>query len=130
MIVANIIWFLHVCLIFFIILTPFLPNIPWTFLVLHFTTVITLLVHWLCNNDACFLTFVESSVRGIDRKESFMHSLVSPVYDIKDDQVRSLVKNITPLLGLASLLRIANNWDVIYNDIQFIRSNNGFIRKV
>jgi len=104
-------------LVLFIVIIPFIPNIPWTFLVLHVTTVFTLVVHWYMNNDACFLTLLETKLRGVDKVESFMHSIVSPVYKIEDNELKSLVSNITPLLGIVSLIRIYKNWDVISQDL-------------
>lgn len=108
---------LHVLLILFVIIVPFIPNVEWTFLVLHISTVMSLLVHWLMNNDSCFLTLVETKMRGVESSESFIHSIVSPVYKISDTDTKELVSNITPLLGLVSLMRLSKNWEVVKSDI-------------
>jgi hypothetical protein len=113
---------LHLCLVLFVIIVPFLPRVEWTILVLHVSTVMTLLVHWLLNNDGCFLTMVESRIRGINESESFMHSIVSPVYKISDVELRELVSNITPLLGLVSLTRLFRDMDLIKSDLRFVYS--------
>jgi len=117
-ILAGCISVLHVLLIIFIIVVPFYPRADWMLLVLHVSSVMTLVVHWMLNNDGCFLTLVESRLRGIDDTESFMHRIVSPVYKIDDLELKSLVSNITPLLGLVSLLRLIRSRDVIKSDLR------------
>jgi hypothetical protein len=61
-------------------------------------------------------------MRGISESESFIHSIVSPIYKISDADIRELVSNITPLLGLVSLARLFQNKELIKSDIKFIYS--------
>ena len=77
---ANIIWFLHVLIILFILIAPF-TNLT-ALLILHITFSISLLVHWVFNSDECSLTLLESQLRGIPRNESFSYKFISPVYNM------------------------------------------------
>ena len=77
---ANIIWFLHVLIILFILIAPF-TNLT-ALLILHITFSISLLVHWAFNSNECSLTLLESQLRGIPRNESFSYKFISPVYNI------------------------------------------------
>lgn len=61
LLLAFIIHVFHIIVITFIILTPFFINIP-SYLVLHVTSCISLLVHWWGNNDSCSLTLMESTL--------------------------------------------------------------------
>jgi hypothetical protein len=119
---ADVIRFIHILVIVFVIVTPFIPNLSWTILVLHLATVFTLLAHWFFDNDACFLTMVESKLRGIESHESFVHSIVSPIYKIDDALIKSLVWNITPILGIISATRLYNHWDIVEQDIGYLKT--------
>lgn len=93
---------LHVALIMFVILVPFVRNDrDWTLDALHVVVCLSLLVHWKMNNDACFLTLLESWILQTPLERSFMHQLVSPIYKIDDDELNNLVTYIT--MALASI---------------------------
>lgn len=105
---ANLVRVLHLILIAFIIIVPFYSFFGhfekmWPFYVLHLTLGLSLLVHWHYHNDACFLTLVECKLRGIEPNQSFVHSVVSPVYKIEDETI-SLVSHwgVPVLMGLAA----------------------------
>ena len=110
---TTLIRILHVLFILFMLITPFVPNISWFLVLLHATTALSLLIHWYFNNDTCFLTLVEQKIRGVANTESFMHSLVSPVYKISDECIRSIVWCITPILGYVSFSRLIDNKDLV-----------------
>lgn len=84
---GTVIWVLHMLLVCFVALAPFSGE-RWA-LVLHFLTVPFLWIHWLLNDDTCALTMLEKAVRGVDDSQSFFYSVVSPVYKVKDDTLRS-----------------------------------------
>ena len=84
---GTLIWVLHVLLVAFVAFAPFSSE-RWA-LVLHFVTVPFLWIHWLMNDDTCALTVLEKAVRGVDDSHSFFYNLVSPVYKVTDDTVRS-----------------------------------------
>lgn len=82
--VANLVWLIHMAFILWFVITPFTNNKP--MLVLHFFTAGFLWLHWLTNRDECSLTLLEMKLRGIeDCKESFMWSVVSPIYKPRTD---------------------------------------------
>lgn len=118
---ADIVRFLHICLILFIIVVPFWKGSSWALLCLHAMACMTLIAHWIMNEDTCFLTLVECFFRGVQPDKSFMHSLVSPVYKIEDEELKRWVMRITPLLAITSLSRIYWNWDDVRRDIQLVR---------
>jgi len=119
--IANNIWTLHILLLICSTFVPFLKFVKWPILVIHFTSVISLLIHWSLNNDACFLTIVECALRNLNEKEckldSFMHQLVSPIYKISNEQLKPLIFWVTFLVGMISLYRLYIQWDYIKYDI-------------
>jgi len=108
--VADIVRLTHFGLVLFMIVTPFIPNVHWTILSIHVTFAASLMFHWYLNEDACFLTLLECSLRGIPMRNSFMHSIVNPVYKIQDKELRTISHLVTPLLALISLYRIMLQW--------------------
>lgn len=113
-VLANVVRALHMLLITFVVIVPFLyftnaeliqgPLKLWPLLILHFTVCVSLLVHWKFNDDTCFLTVVESSLRGIPMKNSFMHSIVSPIYKIQNETMKQVSSYGVPvLMGLVGL---------------------------
>ena len=138
---ANIVWILHMLLILFILIVPFMPNVTWPILVLHVTSIFSLMVHWSFNDDSCFLTLVECSLRGVDTKESFMHSIVSPVYKISDESLQTIVYRLTPILAMISILRLFYSYDIIkrdlgifkrqlFNEINYGDNSDGFFYEI
>lgn len=90
---ANIIWLFHLCVILFMILAPFtkIPGI----LILHITFSICLLVHWAANSNVCSLTVMEAYCRGVPATDTFMHELISPMYDISETDLNDIVHIVT-----------------------------------
>lgn len=120
LLLANIVKIIHILFTLFVILTPFIKNIIWLILLLHVVVVISLIFHWITNQDVCFLTWLECYIKGIPSQDSFIHSLVSPVYKIENDQLKTLCYIITPLLGLISMSRLYTNLYIIKTDIENI----------
>ena len=86
-ILANIIAFLHLVLVIFIVSTPFL--IDNTFLLLFYSFIVfSIMFHWITNNDACVLTLIESKLRNKKSNQTFMGRLISPVYRISSTEIR------------------------------------------
>ena len=120
---ANVVWWLHVSLILFVTVIPFTRQ-NWPILTLHLATVTSLIAHWTAGQDACFLTLVESVMRGIHPDESFVHQIVSPVYKIKDEEMKTLVWWVTPLLGSITLQRLWHLLPFIKRDVRFVLRTN------
>lgn len=85
---ANVVWLLHMAFVAWMVITPFSNNEP--MLVLHLMVVPFLWMHWMLNDDTCALTLAERHLRGVSSNESFFHNLVSPVYKIRDEDMRSV----------------------------------------
>ena len=88
MVLSTIIRILHIMIIVFILIAPFANEAP--ILILHITGAWCLLVHWVANNDVCFLTLMEGKLRGIDYKKGFLHQFVAPVYNISSESLSKL----------------------------------------
>ena len=107
---ANCIRLVHILLVLFVIVVPFIKAAKWPLLLIHFMTILTLFAHWIFNEDTCFLTLVESTLRGVPLEYSFMYQIVSPIYKIQDESLKQCVMYITPLLGLVSFQRLVDAW--------------------
>ena len=97
---ANIIWLIHLIIVLFMLLAPF-SKIP-ALLILHITASGSLLMHWYFNSDICSLSLLESNLRGLHYKETFMNSIIGPVYTIP-------YYEMTIFLMLVSLLNLLND---------------------
>jgi len=94
----------HLTLILFIVLTPFVGGLH--ALIIHIASTISILFHWSVNNDVCCLTLLENRLRGTDSGESFMHSIVSPVYKFAEDDVSKMSYIVLVLLGVISIYNL------------------------
>lgn len=104
---ANFIYVLHILLILFVIFAPF-SNIP-SILIIHIAFSFSLLVHWIANNNACSLTYMESQLRGIDVKESFTYQFISPVYDISKTDWSRICYSATIILLMISMYKLSTS---------------------
>ena len=102
--VADFIFLLHLSVIAFTALAPF-SKIPLMWL-LHINLVLCMMVHWYFNSNACSLTIVESALRGVEHTNTFMHQLVSPVYNISEYSMSKLIWVITTILLFISIYKV------------------------
>lgn len=98
---ANIIWLFHCLVILFVFFAPF-TKIP-AILILHITFSICLLVHWGANDNTCSLTVMESYFRGLPSTDTFMHQLISPMYDISSTDLNTIVHIVTYITMFLSI---------------------------
>lgn len=100
---------LHLALIGYVAALPFLP-VPIEHRVVYLWVVGSILVHWLTSNTTCALTLLENRLRGKTEDESFIYSVVGPVYDLKksvsDAAVRQVVRFATIALWCWNLSRL------------------------
>lgn len=101
---ANVIYVFHVCIILFMLIVPFTNIIA--FLVLHVTFGICLLIHWKFNSNVCALSIMESHFRGIDRVDTLTHKLISPVYEIPEGFWCHICTILTIILIYVSFTKI------------------------
>jgi hypothetical protein len=96
---ANSVRVFHIILILFVLFAPFL-NSP-ALWVLHITFSISLLVHWVSNNNTCSLSIFEAKLRGLEYTDSFSHQFIAPIYDISKTQWSRTCYIVT--IGLMSI---------------------------
>ena len=95
---------LHTLLVLFIVLIPFIGKNYLLFL--HIITGITILIHWIANNNICSLTIIEYKLREIitkkpvNRQDCFMARLIDPIYDFKKNNHNRRIFLYTVLIGL------------------------------
>ena len=119
--VADAIFLGHMCFVAFIVVVPFLKISSWLLLTLHFVAVLNLVVHWYLNSDVCALTVLESSVRGIPMDQSFMHRIVSPIYDFDGAGLDGFVWFATIALGVVSGLRLYSERRTVMRELPMIK---------
>ena len=88
-IIANIIKVLHIILIVLMLFIPFSSNKQLLSLYVFFS--LFLILHWILNEDTCALTAIETYMRGVNKKQSFVGNLVGPVFKLNDDTVNHYV---------------------------------------
>lgn len=104
---ANIIWLFHLLVILFMCFAPF-TKIP-SILILHITFSICLLIHWYFNSNICSLTVMEAYCRGLQPSDTFMHQLISPMYDISSTNLNEIVHIVTYVTMFISIYYLYNS---------------------
>jgi hypothetical protein len=99
--------FINILHTFFVLFVLFgiLSNDP-MFLLLYLFTLISLLLHWLMNNDICCLTLTERMLTGRTNDESFIHQIVSPIYKIPNQHLAYLSKIVVYILIGLTLIKL------------------------
>lgn len=104
-IAAFIVRCVHVALIIWMIWAPFSNHTE--SLIMHAIFSPFLMIHWVTSNDTCALTVLEKHLRGLDNDgQSFIHSIVAPIYVIPDRSLRTCVFSSTIVLWLVTLHRL------------------------
>lgn len=113
MFLAGLIYIVHVIVILFVVIAPFL-NIP-GLLTLHIVYTICLMTHWYFNNNICCLTVAEGYLRGIKPSETFIHEFIKPMYDINENVLNKYIWIITIIMFLISSYKLYNYINSIDN---------------
>jgi hypothetical protein len=100
---ANIIKILHIMLVLFILLGPFVNDVH--VILLYMMIVPFIQLHWVTNNDTCALTIAECKLRNIKPENSFFHGLVSPVYKFNEKYESIMIWILTFVLWLIAVYR-------------------------
>ncbi len=101
---ALVVSVLHAAFLMFMVWAPFSGNK--LALVVHALVTAFLWVHWLLNDDTCALTLLEKKLRGCADGASFMYNLVSPLYKVRDADVRAWSWAASVLLWLTSISHV------------------------
>jgi hypothetical protein len=104
---AGIVQTFHYLIIAFVLFAPFTHYAP--LLILHISLAICLLVHWAANSNVCFLSVLESNLRGMPYTQTFSHSMISGIYDISDSQINFLCKTVTIVTMILSFYFLYNS---------------------
>lgn len=85
----QMITFIHIMYILFIILAPF-SNVTFA-LVLHAIIIPFMVFHWLTNNNMCALTLLEKHIRrqkdaNSNNDDCFTCKLIEPIYDFTNNK--------------------------------------------
>lgn len=104
MFAANAVRTLHIILVVWMCSIPIVGGIAQLLLVE--VGYILLFAHWFCMNDTCALTLLEQHLRGVTKHESFMQSLVGPVYAISDGRFGRLVWTVSVCLFVVGAVRL------------------------
>ncbi len=89
---------IHFVFVSFMILTPFL-TISETYLLLHAQLSLLLVMKWLIRSWECGFTILEYKLRGIKKEESFLYSVMNPLFRIEDKALNILSFFVTVILG-------------------------------
>ena len=116
----NIIQIIHILVRIFIVATPFLGDEY--LLSLHAITIPFVMMHWASNQTVCALTELEKFVSGkkeedtffgqifvpIYKNESFVGTILKPIYTVKDkDEEKRLVWIGLTLIWFITLYRLS-----------------------
>jgi uncharacterized protein YhhL (DUF1145 family) len=104
MILPILVRIVHILIIIFMVVAPFLDD-P-LLLFLHVAGGLTLLLHWYLNNDACCLTILESYLRGVDVDKSISGQFIRPLYNIPQGEWNNIIKILTIILILISCAKL------------------------
>ena len=88
----NIIFFIHLVLLLWILITPFLNDkrsLEFYSIVIPF-----IFYHWSVNDDTCALTQAEMYITGKHKDETFMGRVVGPIYKMEENDINRLTKSV------------------------------------
>jgi hypothetical protein len=93
---------IHLAIVAFVVLTPFLSDSP-ALDILHVTFTVGLMFHWAMNSNVCALSALESYLRKMPLEHSFVHQIIAPIYDLNRSQESAMIWTSTLGLCAASL---------------------------
>ena len=81
------------------------------FLFVYIFGLINLKVHWFNNNDTCSLTLMEHKLTGKKTNETFFHQLVSPFYNIPENELGGIIHFATDFLFVLAVVKFLSHRD-------------------
>ena len=105
---------LHILVIFFVTMAPFLDSNY--LLTMHIIVVPFIMLHWILNNNTCSLTVAEKFIREIsygtisDDKDCFIYQFIAPIYDFNKnhENYSKFIYSVTIILWLISIYNFNN----------------------
>jgi hypothetical protein len=113
---ANIISFLHLLVILFIINVPLISNNPFVLMYYCFI-VFFIMIHWHYNNDTCILTVIESKLRGKKDNDTYFGKLIKPIYNISSKEIQYVTLTLFTIAFLKIRFWEKEQIDYIYNTV-------------
>lgn len=110
----NIIFFIHLVFLIFILVIPFTNdrrNLEFYSILIPF-----IFYHWSVNDDTCALTQAEMAITGSKKEETFMGRVVGPIYKMEENEINHLTKTVFFVLWGIVQYRLGY-FDNIINDI-------------
>lgn len=102
---SYVVWFIHISFVLFMVITPFTHRNE--YILLHIILVPFLYFHWLTNNDTCALTELEKYLSNKKvNSDTFIGSIMSPIYIINDCKMQKITKMMTLLLWCLTLQKV------------------------
>lgn len=111
-ILLSLVTIIHFLVVLFVVITPFFGN-NYTLLV-HSIIVPFMILHWVYNDDSCFLTTVELSLRKkiygkpVDKNDCLTCRIMSPIYNVTEqhEEYATSIYIITLLLWSISISKL------------------------
>jgi hypothetical protein len=123
---ANIISFLHLLVVLFVINVPLLTDNP--FILMYYCFIVFfIMIHWHYNNDTCILTVIESNLRGKKHNDTFMGKLIKPIYNVSSQEIQYIALSLFALAFLKIRFWEEDRFNYIYNILEtkyYILYNN------
>lgn len=117
MALADIVRIVHLILVIFIVIAPFVYPMNLLITYLHIMLCIALLMHWMANSDRCILTSIEKKLRGVDDNKSFLHNILSPMFSLNSSDYNVLsyfVVICTLILSIRNLIIILQSFPFFF----------------
>jgi hypothetical protein len=122
-ILGDIILFIHLFILIFVLVIPFSGNQP--LLLLNFALLMAIAFHWIMNDTTCALTLLEKVVRGeTDDKRTFFGRVMGPVYSFGSEKLT------TQIILFILIMITLYNLDVNYVKDSFTCFLNGRLTQV
>jgi len=77
----------------------------------HLIYGIFILIHWILNNDTCFLTKLELYLRNNNEDECFTCKIINPIYKFTDNQYKIIIYMTTIFLLSMSFIKLYNKYE-------------------
>jgi hypothetical protein len=102
---TSLVKLIHISLIAFIVLTPFLTNNR-TILLVHLQILFYIVFTWLFNKGQCGLTQFEKYLTGRSEEDGFIYSIVKPIIDVKEHRFNQIIFLCVMMLGALSMYKL------------------------
>jgi len=103
-ILIKVVQCIHLGLIIFVLLGPLYTerkHIDW-----HLGITIYLLFRWIFNSNKCELTEIECKLRGIEKSDGFIYSILNPIVQVNKHKFNKVIVATTMLLGAISYQKL------------------------